>query len=51
MARQFRLIGRQTVFEVVEEYVNIIGSPCVYGHTLDGKYQTHARVVDITWLN
>lgn len=48
--KKFRLIGRTTVFEVVEEKMVAGFIPAVKGHTLDGKFQTTARKADIIFL-
>lgn len=50
LPRTFRLIGHATVFRLVREYKAAGYIPSVYGHTLDGKMQTYARVADIKWL-
>jgi hypothetical protein len=48
--KTFRLIGRTTVFRLVKRSA-YSGIDCVLGHTLDGKFQTVARVADIVWLS
>jgi hypothetical protein len=48
--KTFRLVGRATVFKLVKQHT-YFGIECVTGHTLDGKFQTTARVADILWLN
>ena len=45
----FRLIGRTTVFRVVKQY-RFGDTRCVKGYTLDGKFQTVARIKDIIIL-
>lgn len=45
----FKLIGRTNVFRVVRR-VTIAGIACVVGQTLNNKYQTVARVIDVEWL-
>ncbi len=48
----FCLIGRPTlVFRVVGTYLAAGCIPSVIGHTLDGKRQTVARVVDVMPLD
>lgn len=47
----FRLIGRATVFRVTREYLAAGFIPSVVGVSLDGKWQTHARVVDVVALS
>lgn len=47
---KFRLIGRRTEFEVVADLSARYGFPVVKGYTLDGKFQTTARVADIQVL-
>jgi hypothetical protein len=47
----FRLIGRTNEFRVVKFYKAAKVIPCVYGVTLDGKFQTSARVADVLWLS
>lgn len=45
----FTLIGRVgPVFRVVRRW-SYFGIPCVKGVTLDGRYQTTARVVDVVF--
>ena len=43
----FTLISRPAnVFHVVR-FLNVAGIPCVYGRTLNDKFQTTARLADI----
>lgn len=43
----FKLIGRETVFRVVKRYDAAGFIPAVIGVTLDGKFQTAARIEDV----
>jgi hypothetical protein len=44
----FTLIGYPTlVFRIERRFINVVGSMCVHGITLDGKRQTVARVLDV----
>ena len=43
----FRLIGRTTRLRVVRKYSAAGFLPAVVGHTIDGKFQTAARIADI----
>jgi hypothetical protein len=47
---RFRLLSQQTVFEALRSYRNIAGIDCVLGRTLDGKFETAARIVDVVRL-
>lgn len=47
---KFRLIGSTTVFTVVRFYLAAGFIPSVVGMTPDGRYQTHARTVDVVPL-
>jgi len=47
----FRLISRPNVFRVVRTYKAAGFIPSVYGVTLDGKFQTCARVEDVIKLS
>lgn len=51
IGRKFRLIGRVNVFIVIANAVTCTGSPCVIGHTLNGRFQTTARIDDIIFLD
>lgn len=44
----FRLLGRALDFRTVRRF-DYFGIPCVYGITLDGKWQTTARVADVVF--
>lgn len=46
----FRLIGRRLDFRVVATYTILGSTPCIVGHTLDGKRKTFAREADIVSL-
>jgi hypothetical protein len=50
MSTTFRLIGQTTVFRIVRQYLAAGYIPSVYGHTLDGKHQTCARLADIVFV-
>lgn len=43
----FQLIGRATIFKVVRIYKALGTIDVVVGHTLDDKFETHARFVDV----
>ena len=47
----FRLIGQTTLFRSVRIYRAAGFIPTVHGVTLDGKRQTHARLVDVVRLD
>lgn len=49
MTQTFRLTGRATVFRAVKFYTMLGDVPCVKGVTLDGKYQTDARIADVVF--
>ena len=44
--KYFKLIGRTVVFETVRQY-EYFGIQCIKGRTLDGRYETVARVADV----
>ena len=44
---QFRLIGHGKVFRVVRQFTMLGYVRCVYGISLDGRWQTTARIVDV----
>ena len=47
---QFKLIGRATVFNLVKEYKAAGFIPSVKGITVDGKFETCARVADVEFI-
>lgn len=46
-SRIFTLIGRPNVLFRVIRCLDVAGIPCVYGRTLNDKYQTTARIADV----
>jgi hypothetical protein len=48
--KKFRLLGRTTVFILVNYFYVLDDVRCVHGETADGKFQTNARVEDVMFL-
>jgi hypothetical protein len=43
----FELIGRRQIFLVAGRYMAAGFIDTVIGHTIDGRWKTHARTVDV----
>ncbi len=46
----FRLIGQTTKFRLIAFYDAAGFIPSVIGRTINGHFQTHARLEDVTWI-